>query len=50
MWSRIYNKCLLCQEKILIGEQNPCEACQKCNSGLRIGHALEFYELNIWKN
>ena len=37
-----YNKCLLCQEKILIGEQNPSEA---CNSGLRIGYALEFYEL-----
>ncbi len=39
------NKCILCEEKLLGGEENPCQECEKCNSGLRIGHALEFYEL-----
>ena len=25
--------------------EDPCNKCDKCNCGLRIGHALEFYEL-----
>ena len=39
------NKCKLCEDKKFEGQQNPCNECEKCNSGLRIGHALEFYEL-----
>ena len=39
------NKCDDCLEKKLQGIQNPCKDCDKCKCGLRIGHALEFYEL-----
>jgi hypothetical protein len=39
------NKCELCQNKITEGQENPCQDCEKCKSGLRIGHALEVYEL-----
>jgi hypothetical protein len=27
------------------GLENPCQECDKCNAGLRIGQAMEFYEL-----
>ena len=27
------------------GIENPCKDCQNCKCGLRVGHALEFYEL-----
>ena len=38
-----------CEECIKIkaedGDENPCLKCDKCNPGLIIGHAMEFYEL-----
>ena len=46
------NKCggeNICEECIKIkaedGDENPCLKCDKCNPGLIIGHAMEFYEL-----
>lgn len=34
------NKCDNCKQKGII-----CKECERCNCGLRIGHAFEFYEL-----
>ena len=39
------NKCENCSRMRLEGTQNPCKECNNCKYGLRIGHALEFYEL-----
>ena len=39
------NKCEDCSQMRLEGNQNPCKDCNDCKFGLRIGHALEFYEL-----
>ena len=39
------NKCETCSEMIMQGIENPCKICNNCKWGLRIGHALEFYEL-----
>jgi hypothetical protein len=39
------NRCDDCLEKILQKIPNPCKDCDKCKCGLRIEHALEFYEL-----
>ena len=39
------NICEICEIKKKNGENNPCIQCIKCNCGLRVGHALSFYEL-----
>ena len=39
------NKCENCSEMRKQGIQNPCRDCNNCNYGLRVGHALEFFEL-----
>ena len=39
------NKCDSCMEALNSGIENPCKDCNNCKWGLRIGHALEFYEL-----
>jgi hypothetical protein len=40
------NNCDQCNKKREEeGLENPCQECDKCNAGLRIGQAMEFYEL-----
>ena len=39
------NICEICEIKKKNGENNPCIHCIRCNCGLRVGHALSFYEL-----
>ena len=39
------NKCDNCWNFKTQGNENPCKECENCKCGLRIGHALEFYEL-----
>jgi len=39
------NKCDNCCNLKSLGNENPCKECQNCRCGLRVGHALEFYEL-----
>jgi hypothetical protein len=38
------NKCDKCEEIKKKGFEDPCPECDKCNGGLRIGYAMEFYE------
>ena len=39
------NVCDKCpQIKLKKGLEDPCPECDKCNAGLRIGYAVEFYE------
>ena len=39
------NKCDKCDISKKQGIENPCPQCDNCKWGLRIGHALEFFEL-----
>ena len=39
------NKCDDCSNLKKQGIENPCKDCKNCKCGLRVGHALEFYEL-----
>ena len=39
------NKCDKCNKSKKQGVENPCPQCDNCKWGLRIGHALEFFEL-----
>ena len=39
------NKCDACNKSKKKGIENPCPECDNCKWGLRIGHALEFFEL-----
>jgi len=39
------NKCDKCNKSKKQGIENPCPQCDNCKWGLRIGHALEFFEL-----
>ena len=38
------NKCDKCEKIKKEGFEDPCPECDKCNGGLRIGYAMEFYE------
>ena len=39
------NKCDKCNKNKKEGIKNPCQECDNCKWGLRIGHALEFFEI-----
>ena len=39
------NKCDKCIKSKKQGIENPCSQCDNCKWGIRIGHALEFFEL-----